>query len=214
MVIFSEVIAEGIDSPLDLIIPDGDTAAFITSREIENSAIVRIMLGFQSALSGTFTLEGDQPSALNDSEISLYRKKIGVIYHDGGLISNLNLWENLTLQIAFEGLMGRKEIEELGRSVLKMVGYEGPPGLPVSRLSLFQRRQIAFARAFLSEPSLMIYQSTFEGLSRVEQRQLSTLAWDYHGRGEKTSLFLTSYPESLKGMSFDHTYNTGGTSSL
>lgn len=214
MIIFSEVVVENIESPLDFIIPDGDSAAVITSREIENSALVRILLGFQSAVTGTFTLGGDQPAALNDSEISLYRRKIGVIYHDGGLISNLNLWENLTLQLSFEGVLGRKEIEEMGRSVLEKVGYAGSPSLPVSRLSLFQRRQMAFARAFLIEPSVMIYHSTFEGLSRVEQKQLSILAWDYHNSGEKTSLFLTSYPESLKEMNFNDTYHTGGASSI
>lgn len=214
MICFSEVIAAGIDAPIDFILPAGEAAAIITSREIENDAIVRVILGFQQTVSGVFTLYDDQPAFLNESEIAAFRRKIGVIYQDGGLISNLNLWENLTLQVAFEGLIGKKEIEELGLAALAKVGYRGPAAVPVSRLSLFQRRQVAFARAFIARPGLMIYHSTFEGLSRAEQKQLADLAWEYHDNSQATSLFLSSYPESLKGMEFNLSYYTGGTSSL
>lgn len=214
MIFFSEVIADGIDSPIDFFISAGQSAAVITSREIEKDALVRVILGFQPTIEGTFTLYDEQPAFLKESEISSYRKKIGVIYNDGGFISNLNLWENLTLQIAFEGVCGRKEIEELGIAALERVGYKGHPTVLLSRLSLFQRRQVAFARAFLTNPPLMIYHSTFEGLSRPEKVHLSRLAWDYHETGDITSLFLTSNPESLKGMNFNLTYSTGGTSSI
>ncbi len=214
MICFSEVIAAGIDAPIDFILPAGGSAAIITSREIENDAIVRIILGFQQTVSGVFSLYDDQPAVLNENEIATFRKKIGVIYQDGGLISNLNLWENLTLQIAFEGLFGKKEIETLGMAALDKAGYSGPAAVLVSRLSLFQRRQVAFARAFITSPNLMIYHSTFEGLSRPEQKQLADLAWEYHNNSNTTSLFLTSYPESLKGMEFDLRYTTGGTNSL
>jgi ABC-type transporter Mla maintaining outer membrane lipid asymmetry ATPase subunit MlaF len=214
MICFSEVIAHGIDSPVDFILSAGESAAVITSRAIENDAIVKVILGFLPTIEGSFTLYDERPAFLKESEISVYRKKIGVIYNDGGFISNLNLWENLTLQIAFEGVLGKKEIEELGMSALERVGYSGSPSVLVSRLSLFQRRQVAFARATLANPCLMIYHSTFDGLSRSEQKHLSNLAWEYHEAGDKTSLFLTSYPESLKGMNFNLIYNTGGTSSI
>lgn len=211
MICFSELIADGIDSPIDFILPAGESAAIITSREVENDAIIRVILGFKAPAKGTFTLYDEEPAFLKESEIAIYRKKIGVIYHDGGFISNLNLWDNLTLQIAFEGLLGRNEINALGMAALEKVGYNGSVSVLVSRLSLFQRRQIAFARALLVSPDLMIYHSTFEGLSRNEQKHLAGLAWDYHALGGKTSLFLSTFPESLRGMHFSQTYITGGT---
>lgn len=211
MICFSEATANGIDSPLDFILAAGESAAIITSREVENSTIIRIILGFQQADTGSFTLYDEQPALLKESQIAQYRKRIGVIYQDGGLISNLNLWENLTLQAAFDGLLDRKEIESRGLAALAKVGYRDEPALPVNRLSLFQRRQVAFARAILAEPDLMIFHSTFEGLSRGEQKQLAALALEYHASREVTSLFLTSYPDSLRGMSFNLTYTTGGT---
>lgn len=212
MLCFSAVMAEGIDTPLDFILSAGDSAAIITSRTIENEAIIRVVLGFQPATSGVFTCNEQQPVLLKENELIAFRRKIGVLYHDGGFISNLNLWENLTLQISFEGVLGRGEMEHLGLAALAKVGYEGSPTALLSRLSLFQRRQVAFARALLVKPELMVYQSTFEGLSRSEKNHLTTLARDYHGEGGRAALFLTSNPESLQGMDFDLTYHTGGTS--
>lgn len=44
MICFSQVIADGIDSPIDFILPAGESAAIITSREVENDAIIRVIL--------------------------------------------------------------------------------------------------------------------------------------------------------------------------
>lgn len=212
MICFSAVKAAGIDGQIDLELPSGESAAIITSREAENQSILRVILGFLPPDQGSFSLDGEQPAFLKEKELSLFRRRIGAIYHDGGFLSNLNLWENLTLQLSFEAVLGKNDIEELGMAALSRAGYSGPLTVSVSRLSLFQRRQVAFARAFMTKPALMVYHSTFEGLSRLEQKQLSALAWEYHRGGGVTSLFLSSYPESLRGMDFNFTYYTGGTS--
>jgi len=211
MVLFSRVVSGGIDSVLDFSIEKGATAGIVTSREIESEAIARLLLGFLAPIEGAVSVITVQPSTLNEKELSAFRKKIGVIYHDGGFISNLNVWENLTLQLSYDGSSKKAEIVERGMKSLETVGYDGLLYVLPNRLSIFERRQIAFARALLMQPILMIYQSTLEGLSRSEQSQLSSLALAYHRQGGgRTSLFLTSYQDSLKGIQADLIHNTGG----
>lgn len=212
MVLFSKVVADGVDSVLDFSVKKGSAAGIVTSREIESEVIARLLLGFLAPLDGAVSVNGIQPSTLNDKDLSEFRKSIGVIYHDGGFISNLNVWENLTLQLSYDGFSKKAEIAERGMKSLEAVGYGGSLYVLPSRLSIFERRQIAFARAFLMQPLLMIFQSSLEGLSRSEQSRLSSLALAYHGQGGgRTSLFLTSYQDSLKGVHADLIYNTGGT---
>jgi len=211
MVLFSKVVSGGIDSILDFSIRKGSSAGIVTSREIESQVIARLLLGFLAPLEGTVSVDGIQPYLLNDKDLSAFRKSVGVIYHDGGFISNLNVWENLTLQLSYDGSSKKAEIEERGMKSLESVGYKGSLYILPNRLSIFERRQIAFARALLMQPALMIYQSTLEGLSRSEQSQLSSLALAHHRQGAgRTSLFLTSYQDSLKGIQADLIYNTGG----
>jgi ABC-type transporter Mla maintaining outer membrane lipid asymmetry ATPase subunit MlaF len=212
MVLFSKVVSNEVDSILDFSVKAGTSAAIVTSREIESEVIVRLLLGFLSPVEGSVSVNGIQPYLLTDKEISGFRRGVGVIYHDGGFISNLNVWENLTLQLSYDSSFKKTEIEERGRKVLETVGYNGSLSVLANRLSIFERRQIAFARTLLTEPLLMVYQSTLDGLSRSEQTHLSSLALAYHEQGGgRTSLLLTSYHDSLGIMHSDLLYNTGGT---
>lgn len=213
MIRCSQLVAEGLEAPLDMILPAGLSAAVITLRERENEVIVRLIAGFQQPLEGSLIVADVQPYTLRDAQLSAFRRTIGIIYSDGGLISNLNVWDNLTLQISYEGSCRPAEIEARAMAALQLAGYDGPLGTLPARLSLFQRRQVAFARIMLSEPDLVIYQSALDGLSRAEQKQLRRLADEYHHQGvERTALFLTTYPDSLTGIKLDFTYNRGGTS--
>ncbi len=211
MVLFSQVIAAEVDSMLDFSVRRGSSAAIVVSREIETRVIVRLLTGFLPPLEGVLSVNDIQPYLLNDKELSDFRKGIGVIYDDGGFISNLNVWENLTLQISYEGIVRKSEIEERGRKVLEVVGYDGSLSVLPNRLSMFERRQIAFARALLKEPLLMVYQSTLDGLSRSEQKHLSSLAQSYHEQDAgRTSMYITSNQDSLRGIQADLIYNAGG----
>lgn len=210
MIQFANVTAEHLETPLDFTIPDGAVASLVTSRDVEGESIVRLMLGFREPLTGSVSVNGLEPSTLIDSQLSDFRRGIGVVYHDGGFISNLNMWENLILQLAFEGGIKRGELEERASAALDKVGFDGGLHNLPSRLSLFQRKQVAMARLLLSSPSFVLCQSLVEGLSRGEQKSIAAVLLDYCTTG-KTALLLTSNPDSLKGVVTDLTFYTGGT---
>lgn len=212
MIRMSRLKLAGVSRPLDLNLPAGMTALLVTSRQRECDAVVRVLLGFQSPLEGELTVNGVSPCGLRENLLIDYRRGIGVVYPDGGLVSNLNVWENLTLQLAYHGSPGRAELEKAARAVLGRVGYEGPLTVLPSRLTIYQRRLICMARAMLAEPELMLYPSTLDGLTPDEGGVIIALAREYHQQGpERTALFLTSHPETLKGYEPDFTYTTGGT---
>lgn len=210
MIKFTNVTAEHLETPLEFAIPEGVIASLVTSRDVEGEMIVRLILGFREPLTGRLSVNGLEPSTLIDSQLSDYRRGIGVVYHDGGFISNLNMWENLILQLAFEGGIKRGELEERASAALEKVGFDGGLHNLPSRLSIFQRKQVAIARLLLASPSFVLCQSLFEGLSRGEQRSIATALLEYCQAG-KTALLLTSNPDSLKGIDTDLTFYTGGT---
>lgn len=210
MILFSEVTAEHIEAQLDISIPEGSVASFLTSRDAEGETVIRLLLGFRAPITGSVMVKGVAPSTLIDAELIAFRRDIGVVYHDGGFISNLNMWENLILQLAFEGGVNRSELEKRASAALEMVGFDGGLHNLPSRLSIFQRKQVAIARLLLSSPSLVLCQSLFEGLSRGEHKIIASALLDYCKNG-KTVLLLTSNPDSLKGVVTDLTFYSGGT---
>jgi len=211
MICFSKLGAEGLAAPFDMTLRAGLSAAVITPHELENETVIRLILGFQQPLEGSVTVGGLCPQDLKEAQLSTFRRDIGIIYSDGGMLSNLNVWENLTLQLAYFSGYGSDEIENRGREALQLAGYDGPLGSLPDRLTLFQRRLVGFARIFLAGPVCVIYQSLLDGLSHSEQKHLTQLARDYHHQGsERTTLYLTSYPDSLTGITLDFIYNRGG----
>jgi len=213
MIRISHIVAEGLESPVDLILPAGLAAALVTAHERENEVIIRLLIGFQLPLEGQITVNDSSPLTLRDADLASFRRKIGIIYADGGMLSNLNVWDNLTLQLVYEGGHGSTEVEAMTIKALEDVGYSGPLGVLPFRLTQFQRRQIAFARTLLARPDLVIYQSFLDGLNQVEHEHLRLLAAEYHDSGtERTALFLSSHPDSLKGIELDFLYNRRGAS--
>jgi len=211
MIRMTGVKTAGLTRPLDMVLPAGMSAVLVTSREREGDAVVRLLLGFQPPLEGELVVNGNSPYGMRENLLIDYRRKIGVIYHDGGLVSNLNVWDNLILQLSYHGSLRRADLEAAGIAALKRVGYEGALTVLPSRLSLYQRRLICMARAFMSGPELIIYQSAWDGLTEEEGAWFLTLAREFHQQGlERTALFLTPRPESVKGFEANFTYTTGG----
>jgi len=212
MIRMSRLKVAGLSRPLDLVLPAGMAALLVTSRERECDAVVRLLLGFLPPEEGELVVNGNYPYGLRENLLIDYRRRIGVVYHDGGLVSNLNVWDNLTLQLAYHGSLRRADLETAGLAILGRVGYDGSLSVLPSRLSRYQRRLICMARAMLAEPELMIYQSTLDGLTPDEGAVLCDLARGYHQQGlDRTALFLTSHPETLKGFELDFTFTTRGT---
>jgi ABC-type ATPase involved in cell division len=211
MIRMTEIVASGLDMPLTFTLPAGLSAAIHTSRELENDVLVRLLLGFQLPEGGSMMVNDVEPASLKESQLTDFRRNIGVIYNDGGLISNLNVWDNLTLQHAFFSGLKKTEIEARGRAALERIGYNGSLTVLPNRLSLFERRLLALARAMLNDPDLLICQSALDGLSREEQKLFCRIVWQFFNQGiDRTALFITTYPDSLKGLELDFIYNTGG----
>ncbi len=97
-----------------------------------------------------------------------------IVPHNGGLISNLRIWENIILPVQYHGIEVAGELEDNVGQLLSECGVEGPEAasglllkLP-DQLSLYEKRLVGFVRAMLMSPELIIFDSTIEGLSRKE----------------------------------------------
>lgn len=104
---------------------------------------------------------GDQPGVV-------------IVPHNGGLISNLRVWENIILPVQYHGIEVAGKLEDYVVQLLVQCGLEDEAvvsellfKLP-DQLSLYEKRLAGFVRAMLMSPELIIYDSMIEGLSRKE----------------------------------------------
>ncbi|WP_243371173.1 organic solvent ABC transporter ATP-binding protein [Geotalea sp. SG265] len=176
----------------------GSITVIITPKEEVDAWLVRLILGFVETDRGEFSIFGAKPTSLPENRLYELRQRIGIVYANGGLISNLKIWENVTLPLSYKGRMNNAEMETLGVQVLKRAGYQGKLMQLPGHTPFHQKKAAGFARAMLMDPELMVYESPLLGLNQEERRAFMATAMQFHGEQEgRTSLFISSNPEVL-----------------
>lgn len=97
-----------------------------------------------------------------------------IVPHNGGLISNLQVWENIVLPVQYHAIELAGTLEDNVVRVLLQCGLADESAVSdlllkrPDQLSLLEKRLVGFVRAMLMSPELIIYDALNEGLSRKE----------------------------------------------
>jgi phospholipid/cholesterol/gamma-HCH transport system ATP-binding protein len=174
----------------------GETGKILISTETARQALGAVLFGLVPPARGKVTLLDQAVFALaEDDRIALFRR-VGVVPANGGLISNLKVWENILLPAAYH--MGRTALESEAQivGVFRQLGYSNADimslmGKLPDELSMPERRLVALVRAMLTPADLMIYDDLFSGLTRDLATPLLKVTGDFHeARRGRTSLYL------------------------
>lgn len=158
------------------------------------AALLHLILGLRSPLSGEVSLLGVPLQGLSVRHLMALRCRIGTVVQRGGLLSNLKVWENLTLSSAYHRAGAPASVDE-GLAALSRVGYGGGPMEPSGRLTLVQRKQVMVARVLLNAPELVLCDSLTTGIAQSEGEQLLSALLEYRQRQPRSALlFLTADP--------------------
>ncbi|MDO8706878.1 MAG: ATP-binding cassette domain-containing protein [Sulfuricaulis sp.] len=174
----------------------GGTAKILFDSEDRKNQLFRLLAGRRRPETGNILFFGEDLFAREEDERVALFQRIGVVPADGGLISNLKAWENLLLPAWYHHGLTAEQAERPVAEIFDQLG-PGEAGLKQrmgelpDRLSLYERRVVALARAMLMEPDILIYDFTFAGLERDVAQQLMKLTGEYHSRkAGRVSLYL------------------------
>ena len=129
-------------------------------------------------------LFGADVAALPDAERKRLMARVGFVPANGGLMSNLNAWENISLPLAYHapdklaGAIGEVQalVAELGGVNQDLLGK-----LPED-MTLYERRLAAYIRALLESPELLLAENLFAGLGPTKRRRAARFAEVYQAR--------------------------------
>ena len=102
----------------------------------------------------------------------------------GRLIANLKVWENIVLPLAYRGAVSTSELEARAAGVFAELGYspEQVRDLAIrlpDQLGTLERRLVAFVRAMLAEPEVLVLDSVADGLTRSDAARAFALGAIY-----------------------------------
>jgi len=105
---------------------------------------------------GTYILNGQNVSDLNDNESAKVRnKEIGFVFQSFNLMPRMSILENVALPLVYAGVKP-KERKERALAALERVGLSNRVKHKPNEISGGQKQRVAIARAIVNEPSVLM----------------------------------------------------------
>ncbi|MBF2065610.1 MAG: cell division ATP-binding protein FtsE [Calothrix sp. C42_A2020_038] len=119
------------------------------------STLLKMLYGEELATGGEVTVNEYNVASLRGYNLSLLRRRIGIVFQDYKLIQQRTVAENITVVLQAQGYT-RKEIQRRLEPTLKLVGLLSQANYFPSQLSGGEQQRVAIARAIISTPPLIL----------------------------------------------------------
>lgn len=142
-------------------------------------------------------LFGEPVSALTPQARARLRRRIAAISPIVGLLTNLNVWENVSLPAAYHGAPPLEQVAALAEEVLARFGFETRPFLArlPEELDALEAKVAAFIRLLVAGPALAVVDAVEEGLSRAERARASLFEAEFRAHLPGATLLFVDAKE-------------------
>ena len=171
----------------------GETLFLLGVTGSGKSVLLKMILGLIKPDSGQVLVLGRDLTPISEDELDRFRKRMGIVFQEGALFDSLSVYENVAYRLREEGLIQEEEIERRVREVLRFVELEEAIDKMPSELSGGMRRRVAIARAIISEPEIMLYDSPTAGLDPVTSHTITMQIAKLRDVQHVTSLVVTHH---------------------
>jgi len=131
------------------------------------TTLLRMIGGQIYPASGTIKVDGVSVADLDRDALYRLRRKMGMQFQQGGLFTDLSVFENIAFQIREKTDLPEDMIRDIVLMKLNAVGLRGAASLMPAELSGGMARRVGLARAIAMDPSLMMYDEPFSGLDPI-----------------------------------------------
>src|SRR4030081_3245812 len=155
-------------------LPKGDTKALFGVAGSGKSTALKLALGLMKPDSGRIFLLGQEVTSMSEQELFELRRRAGIVFQESALFDSLRVRENVAFRLMEEHL-SEEEIDRRGREALRFVELERTIDMFPSELSGGMRRRVAIARAIITQPEVLLYDSPTGGLDPVTSNTIVEL---------------------------------------
>jgi ABC-type transporter Mla maintaining outer membrane lipid asymmetry ATPase subunit MlaF len=152
---------------LNLKIVPGKTTVIVGRSGSGKSVLLKLMMGLLKPESGRVMLFGRDLSKVSPIEILALRKRMGMLFQNYALFDALTVDENVGFPLEENSTLPRREIEELARGLIQILGLSGSEKLLPSELSGGMRKRVSLARALVANPEVVLFDEPTTGLDPI-----------------------------------------------
>jgi phospholipid/cholesterol/gamma-HCH transport system ATP-binding protein len=176
---------------MDIAIARGAVTAIMGPSGTGKTTLLRLITGQIFADRGDVIVEGKNLATLKRREIYALRRRMGMLFQNGALLTDLDVFENVAFPLREHTRLPEPLIRTIVLTKLHAVGLRGAAGLSPQQLSGGMARRVALARAIALDPDLLIYDEPFAGLDPISMGVVMRLIRSLNDALGITSIVVT-----------------------
>jgi len=184
----------------------GETRILLGPAGVGKSVLLKLADGLFRPDSGRVFVFGYEVSAMPEEDLFRLRESIGIVFQEGALFDSLTVRDNVGYRL-MEQHVPDEEIDMRVTEALRFVELEHTLMKLPSELSGGMRRRVAIARAIITKPDLILYDSPTGGLDPITSTTIIELVIKQRDAYRTSSLVVTHRLQDAFLMA-SHRFNT------
>ncbi len=152
----------------------GETRVVFGAAGSGKTVMLKTAVGLSKPDSGHVILFGEDVTDLKESAMYPIRSKVGILFQEGGLFDSMNIADNVAYPLVNQqarrnghGPLTEAEVDDKVLHTLEFVELGSTLKKYPSEVSGGMRRRVGIARAVVTEPPLVLYDSPTAGLDPI-----------------------------------------------
>jgi phospholipid/cholesterol/gamma-HCH transport system ATP-binding protein len=200
----------------------GQTYVVLGAAGSGKTMLLKTAVGLVTPDSGRITLFGQEITQLREQDLFELRARVGILFQEGGLFDSLTVAENVAYPLINHRMLphaatlggsngnGARSIDDRVRESLRFVELEQTLDKFPNELSGGMRRRVGIARAVVSEPALLLYDSPTAGLDPITANTIVALILKERDlRNTATMMVTHRYQDGHLMANFRYNPNSG-----
>jgi phospholipid/cholesterol/gamma-HCH transport system ATP-binding protein len=181
----------------------GETRIILGPAGGGKSVLMKLTNGLLRPDSGTIRVFGENITTMPESRLFDLRARIGMVFQESALFDSLSVEENVAYRLNEEGVP-EEEAHKRVVEALRFVELEQAISKYPSELSGGMRRRVSIARAIVSKPDLILYDSPTAGLDPITSTTIIELVMKQRDVSHTTSLVITHRLQDAFALAMNH----------
>ena len=184
---------------ISLHINRGEICGIIGLSGAGKSTLVRCINLLERPTSGKVTVDGQDITAMSESQLRQARKSIGMIFQHFNLLSSATVYENVAFPLRLVNTP-KEKIDKKVTELLELVGLADKANQYPSQLSGGQKQRVGIARALASEPKILLCDEATSALDPQTTKAILQLIRDINAKLKLTVVVITHEMQVIKDI--------------
>jgi phospholipid/cholesterol/gamma-HCH transport system ATP-binding protein len=176
---------------LDLDLERGKVNVVLGASGAGKSVLVKHFMVLLRPDEGTVWVDGTDVFGLDTKQLSVFRRKFGMVFQFAALFDSLTVEENCAFPLREHTRMSRAEIKDVVRDRLSALGLDGTQAKYPGELSGGMRKRVGLARALVLKPEIIIYDEPTTGLDPLATKNVDEMILSASERYNVTSVVIS-----------------------